>query len=768
MRNKIGILLTSLLLLGYIVSINSASFYMLKGFTNAQYYNISANSFILQYPINNIATTPINVSATFINRNILDINAVYNNTPNDVMLSGVNGSVFEGNLSYIPFVSGILVPKYTMQGNTYKTLAVYYNPNGVKGYSGLPYKGKQYVDTLQNNYVFEYSSFLNYNFADIQAQTIPTQPNNNTNTQGSFKVSFDNLPIPYYLTTASAFNIPPLNLTYYRGTGAVARQIQAVYSNSNAILIGNNNAYMQQATTDNGLLLNPFGKIWFGYLNIPLYYYNYNITNGATTNSVPIGLYYTNYNYILNIQMPNTQKVYSIPQNFYFLIPAYANATISTTTNTTTTATNMPLFQYQFNITNINWTMQPSAWLNWSGGYTIKKFYNPNIKTKYLMFSLPAYPCLQTTDGNYGAIQVFAYQGSTNLGRVPIAEWQKQGNSVYYVMPNTTTLGLTYSNAVAYICTPQPIQSQLNSSLATQFLIGTYGGSGNAKGIKYSLGNTNLIAFINHNLFYGNETFSVNTYSGSAVFNNVSIYAQKINNWYQIGAYAGGNTSLNQLANNKIYVVATFGNVGGSGNNPLFWSNNEAYITTTNTYYSCGNYGCTAEWEYDLLYNATTNTTTIGVLDGSYTTSTSFNLPYSATATLVNYFTTKYTIGNLSAIATTSSSNSSGVSNPIITPSSPKLNLTITNSTIAANIATLNSQFNKSVALFGVNVPLGAVYIIVLIMIIVLALVAKTEGAVPLVLAVMWFAGLIFLQELIIAAIITLVYATYKAEGLFK
>ena len=770
MIKKLGVLLMSLLLIGYITSINSASFYMLKGFTNAEYLNISANSFVLQYPINSVATTPINVYATYIPYNAFGNATTYLTNLKSIMLSGINGSTFEGNLSFIPYQNGILVPEYTLQGSAYKTLAFYYNTNynnvniGYSYYTNPPFVLKLFNDTLQNNYRFIYLDFkTGLDTSNLfNAQTIPAQPNNATNTAGNFKVSFNQLnAYPYFLITTP--NTTYTNLTYYRGTGVVARQITALYTNSVANLLGNKIGFSIYNTSNNGLLLAPNSQIWLGYLDMPLYYTNYTLHDGATTSSVNLGLYYTNYNYILNILMPNTQKVYSTPSNFYFLIPAYATANaVLVATNTTTPPPSLPLFEYQFNLTNINWTMQPSAWLNWSGGYNIHNFntlnttQNPSFTTKYLMFSLPAYPCLQTTDGNYGAIQVYAYRGNTNLGRVPIAEWQKQGNSVYYVMPNTTTKGLTYSNAVAYICTPQPIQSQLNSSLAAQFVIAKDSGSGNANPNQYLTSQTDGVLFVNPKLFYGNEYFSLWDTDSAIQYSMVKAQSLSLNG---SAAYnPSTSTYVKILANYPLYITYARQAWTGAYVGELWFGGGMVNLPSYIAEYS----------NFPVFASNSTATKSYTWLSNILGVSLNVSLPYNASMTLVNYFTTKYAMGNLSAITTTSSNNSSGVSNPVITPSSPKLNLTITNSTIAANIATLNSQFNKSVALFGVNVPLGAVYIIVLIMIIVLALVAKTEGAVPLVLAVMWFAGLIFMQELIIAAIITLVYATYKAEGLFK
>jgi hypothetical protein len=752
MRNKIAFLLAFLTLLGYLVSQNYASFYMLKGFQNALYLNVSPSSFVLQYPINATANTSINVYATYIpfsyfgNASWQVLN-MYN-----VELSGINGSTFLGNLSYIPLKDGILIPKYTLLGNTYKTLAVYYTPNLTSnklGYKTYPFNSTTYLDTLQNNYMFVYDTFLNYKLVNTQYQTIPAQPNNATNTAGTFKVSFDTLPIPYFLLTAP--NTSYLNLTYYRGTGIIARQIQAVYSNSNALLIGNNNVYKQQAVVDNGLLLNPNGNIWLGYLNMPLYYYNYNITNASTINPIGIGLYYSNYNYILNIQMPNTQQIYSSPHNLYYLIPAYANANITLQASQQQNITTLPNFEYQFNLTNINWTMRPSDWLNWSGGYTIRGFYNPSIKTSYVMFSLPAYPCLISADGSYGNIQAYGYQGSTNLGRIPISQFKKDGNTIYYVMPNLTTKGLAYSNAVVYICSPtQNAPSQLSPS---NFVIADYQGSGNASGITYTVNNPRGIIFINPTLFYGNETISSYNLYGW-YWQYVNIYAQQI----QESTAQYGTYSLNQLANNKIYITAPTSDFGGWGYTALqlFWSNNEAFITTCP---GTGN-NCYA------LYNATMNMS-VYPPTGTYQ-STSFRLPYDAHATIVNYFTTKYQMGNLTAVASPSSSNNnSGVSNPVILPTSPKLNLSITNTTLMNNLNNLKQQFNKQVVLYGMNIPLGLIYIVDLFLIIALAIFSKHEGAFIIALAIFWFSGLLFIQQLVIASIITIVYATYRLEGIF-
>jgi len=745
MRSKIAFLLAFLMLLGYLISENSASFYMLKGFTNALYLNVSPQSFTLTYPINSIATTTINVYATYVPYSYFG-NAIYENY---IMFSGINGSTFLGNLSFIPYQNGILIPKTTLLGNTYKTLALYYNGSKA-GFTG--YYSKTYTDTLQNNYEFVYYSFYNYNLITTQAQTIPAQPNNNTNTGGTFQISFDNLPIPYFLITAPTSY---LNLTYYRGTGIVARQIQAVYSNSNALLIGNGNVYKQNVV-DNGLLLNPSGNIWLGYLNMPLYYYNYNITNASTINSVPIGLYYSNYNYILNILMPNTQKVYSHPNYFYSLIPAFNTANIITS-NTTQVIT-LPKFEYQFNITNINWTMRPSDWLNWSGGYTLHNFtpqntaQNPSFSTSYLMFSLPAYPCLQSSNGQYGNIQVFGMQGTTNLGQIPIAQWNVQNNRVYYIMPSKTSKGLTYTQALAYICTAKPIQSQLNTTLASQFVIAKYTGSGKASATNSTLGSgdANFIAFINPTLFYGNETLHSYWYYSSqygSIWLNTYIYAQQISysEFYE-GSSAGG--SFKQLANNKIYIF--------SMGEPNTWSNNEAFTSQ----YKSGN-----QYIFSLFNSTKNNTSWVAWGNYQYTT---FALPYNATATLVNYFTTKYVLGNLTGIATTSSSNSSSVSNPVITPASPKLNLSITNSTIATNLANLKTTLNKSVVLYGITLPIGTIYIVLLLVIVALAVLSKSEGALIIALIVLWLTGLFFIPELIIAGIITLAYMTYRLEGLFK
>jgi len=55
-----------------------------------------------------------------------------------------------------------------------------------------------------------------------------------------------------------------------------------------------------------------------------------------------------------------------------------------------------------------------------------------------------------------------------------------------------------------------------------------------------------------------------------------------------------------------------------------------------------------------------------------------------------------------------------------------------------------------------------------LLVIVALAVLSKSEGALIIALAVLWLTGLFFIPELIIAGIITLAYATYRLEGLFK
>jgi len=748
--NKIALLLAFLTLIGYLISQNYASFYMLKGFQNALYLNVSPQSFVLQYPINSIANTTINVYATYIPSSYFGnaLNYGY------IQFSGINGSTFLGNLSFIPYKDGFLIPKYTLLGNTYKTLALYYN--GTKpAFTG--YYSKTYTDTLQNNYEFVYYSFYNYNLTKTQAETIPAQPNNNTNTGGTFQISFDNLPIPYFLI-ASPYGIDYYNLTYYRATGIIARQIIALHKffNTSISLIGNGKAFTQNIINTNyngGLLLNPNGKIWLGYLNMPLYYYNYNITNASTINNVPPGLYYSNYNYILNIQMPNTQQVYSSPSYFYYLIPAYAQANIISQAAQQQNITNLPNFEYQFNLTNINWTMRITDWLNWSGGYNMRNFnilnatQNPSFHTSYLMFSLPAYPCLLSANGQYGNIQAYGYQGSTNLGRIPISQFQKQGNTIYYVMPNLTTKGLSYSNAVVYICSPNSNSpSQLSQS---NFVIATYSGSGNAIAKTYSTSSINLnaIAFINPTLFYGNE--SINLYAsssgGPSYPYSLYIYPQEI--YFN---EEGNIYSLNQLANNKIYIIYYVNNEGLSE----IWGNNEALVLNNGygTFY---------------MFNQSTNIYAGRMFYGPSNQQFNLNLPYNATATIVNYFTTKYTQGQLEPVTTTSSSSSSGVSNPVILPSSPKLNLSITNTTLTNNLNNLKQEFSKNVVLYGMNIPLGLIYIIDLFLIIALAIFSKHEGAFIIALAIFWFSGLLFIQQLVIAAIITIAYATYRLEGIF-
>jgi hypothetical protein len=451
--------------------------------------------------------------------------------------------------------------------------------------------------------------------------------------------------------------------------------------------------------------------------------------------------------------MPNTQKVYSKPNYLYYLIPAYAQAQIITQASQQQNVSNLPNFEYQFNLTNINWTMRVSDWLNWSGGYSIKGFYNPTIKTSYVVFSLPAYPCLQSADGSYGNIQAYGYQNDVNLGRIPISQFKKDGNTIYYVMPNLTTRGLAYSNAVVYICSPiQNAPSQLDSSLMSNFVIADFQGSGNASGITYTINNPRGIIFINPTLFYGNETISSESVNYPSVFLN--IYSQ------QIQIISGGSWNLNQLANNKIYITAPVsdfqGNYwGGIIALQLFWSNNEAFDTT-----NPNNIGFYA------VYNATMNITTDFLLGGYLYTS--FRLPYDAHATIVNYFTTKYQMGNLTAVASPSNNNNGGgVSNPVILPTSPKLNLSITNTTLTNNLNNLKQQFNKQVVLYGMNIPLGLIYIIDLFLIIALAIFSKHEGAFIIALAIFWFSGLLFIQQLVIAAIITIAYATYRLEGIF-
>jgi len=764
--NKIAFLLAFLTLIGYLISQNYASFYMLKGFQNALYLNVSPQSFVLQYPINSIATTTINVYATYIPYSDFGNASVYLQGLNNIMLSGINGSTFLGNLSFIPYQNGILIPKYTLSGNTYKTLAFYYNGNG--GYSQYPFIAKSYIDSLQNNYEFVYLNFITgfdaSNF--FKAQTIPAQPNNNTNTGGTFKVSFNQLPsYPYFLLTSP--NTSYLNLTYYRGTGAVARQIQAVYSNSNALLIGNSNVYKQNAVVDNGLLLNPNGFVWLGYLNMPLYYYNYNITNASTKNSVPIGLYYANYNYILNILMPNTQKVYSSPSYTYLLIPAYANANVIAQTTQQQNITNLPNFEYQFTLTNINWTMRPSDWLNWSGGYDIHNFnpanttQNPSFKTSYLLFTLPAYPCLKSANGQYGNIQAFGYIGSTNLGMINITQFQVKNNVVYYVMPNITQKGLAYQNATIYICSP--IQNNPSQLRNVNFVYYSLQGSGTSTPAKYSesaFSGTNYnrgILFVNPTLFYGSEYFQTQNIGGCGIF-------QVASQWFNATSCAIGNMHERILANYPIYVLANTSSPYGPI--PEIWFGSGTAIK----------YGINPSFSniaYYYISNLTTTQTGQIYIDyyGQHDAFTTYNysLPYNASVIFVKLFTTKYIQGQLEPVATTSSSSgsSSSVSNPVIIPSSPKLNLSITNTTLTNNLNNLKQQFSEKVVLYGMNIPLGLIYIIDLFLIIALAIFSKHEGAFIIALAIFWISGLLFIQQLVIASIITIAYATYRLEGIF-
>jgi len=409
--------------------------------------------------------------------------------------------------------------------------------------------------------------------------------------------------------------------------------------------------------------------------------------------------------------------------------------------------------------------MRITDWLNWSGGYTIPNFSpldntaNPISQTSYVMFSLPAYPCLKSADGSYGNIQAFGYQNGVNLGRIPISQFKKDGNTIYYIMPNLTSKGLAYSNAIVYICSPiQNAPSQLDNTLLSKFVIADLQGSGNATAKTYTLSLANsFIVFINPTLFYGNESIYEfydysNMYGRSWQYNYINPQQILATGYY-------GTWSLNQLANNKIYifkVLATYSDYqyGTRAYTMPVWSNTE------------GIYGNLNDWSNWHIYNSTTNQGNVEMM--IVFPQLVFKLPYDAHATIVNYFTTKYQIGNLTAVGTTTSNNNNGgVSNPVILPTSPKLNLSITNTTLTNNLNNLKQQFNKQIVVYGMSMPLGLIYIIDLFVIIALAVFSKHEGAFIIVLAIFWFSGLLFIQQLVIAAIITIAYATYRLEGIF-
>ena len=204
-------------------------------------------------------------------------------------------------------------------------------------------------------------------------------------------------------------------------------------------------------------------------------------------------------------------------------------------------------------------------------------------------------------------------------------------------MPNLTTKGLAYQNATIYICNPNLTASQLRN---VNFVVASYQGSDNTIPAKYKLSDTNYIIFVDPTLFYENESLSFNATTGGVYFTNLTFYAQKISVKSSI-AYGGGSPSLSQLsANNKIYISASYGH---GGNDPIVWTNTGADMITPQVIDVCSTYICTSVGNWWDLYNATTETQFQGLGIGTYTTSISLALPFNATATIVNYFTTKYT-----------------------------------------------------------------------------------------------------------------------------
>ena len=666
-------------------------------------------------------------------------NGLYSGLWQSMIISAYNSTSFVGNVTFMPFHSGVLVGNRTINGAAYSCLSVWYQPalilTNSRYYSAESAAIKSIVQI--NNSYDNLAQIQLYNASILNSVTSFVTGGASYATKTTINFNLKN-GIPYYfLSNTGADNF---SLSFYPsifgkyqltqiGTTVNITAPDTFFSTSKT-----GTAASSANSTIN--LNNPYSI--FASNNLILYS-NGTIRNNTGYSSSLGGLFLSSSEYSLIVYAPNAIAFSGYPLAKYYLIPAYSSDVVTTGGTLVINPVIQPQtysfsWRYSENISNINWTTEFTTLANYS---------HPNraqiilIKTPYLMLNLTHY----TQYGSCAHPPQLELIAQLSNVTIPYAVHSCTNSTLSLIVSNTTIAPYYTYNALRIYFNSSFIGFEsgagYNQSLNGAFSH-NYTGSGVAAATDYVLGDNPMFVKFFQPMTINQSLIDEGRWQ-AGVYGTASGYPI-IQNY--------GRVTLNDIFQDTLFYESS------------------TYIYGYGLSFDYTNYGaCSVYYGYcPFMANTTTSEAGYYVSGPQH-----IKLNYNSKAMTFYPYTQSYTSGNIIILNNSVSCSTCGKSPslpPIPNGGSSPLNNWLNDSNLTnATARTHALGLNKSVSLYGQ--PLNIVEIVVfVIMVIIVALAVFSDDHIGIIVTfiLLWIIilGSFNLGEIALGMIITAVVFIYE------
>ncbi|MEM3846072.1 MAG: hypothetical protein QXU98_10270, partial [Candidatus Parvarchaeota archaeon] len=472
----------------------------------------------------------------------------------------------------------------------------------------------------------------------------------------------------------------------------------------------------------------------FVYTNAGLYLLpNSTIANSTTTLATGYGIFSQNFPYTFQIKAPAGEYSFDLlpvaSQNYTATYYTIANVVIPNSTGLT--------WNYEINITNINWTMPVRTFVDTNSKPNNNYTYNAN----WLIVNLTRY----TNYGSCANLQINTYQNFYKA-QIPFAVLDCTTNQIQLLISNRTTNNYAFKNFSILL------SNNLNASgFATPSLIPKFQQTyTNTAG---SLNVSKYVVYTFENIMHSNDYLAWIVPYG---YGEGYITAKPNGQPY---SYFGDSSQPNQGSVIQLSIPSsiTFWYAPLGNGNPTFIEGK--YIDT----------GFAPDYTSGDVQGYVQNTTTIVSADlGLYYTPTYSFASYNNTLLVRQAYSTLYNMGNITAITPPTTSTNSTPTLPIKPPSSSSgLNLSINASQVGLNLNKTLTNFNLNgvVEFIGISIPYYAVVLLTIFALVMVFAIGRNEVEIIMPIVALWLVGLLYIPITIVAVIATLIYISFKAKA---
>ncbi len=751
--------------------------YNYTNMANYVLYNITSNTFKTQTIIGNtILTLPVAYTYIPFNTTLSAIPFQY------IAFAGLNSTGnFIGNITAYPYENGAIVANTTQNGKPYTYIALYY-----KQFILQPtYLNKtlQQIKEYSDIDVDNYEALITYNITLAQ-KPILTITGNGANTKHYLSFYFNDFKIPYLLYANSTALNTLINATlfWYPSTPTSIKATEIIANNTKASINSLNTYYKNSvsvfANNALSLYMSPLtASTAYMVLNNGAYQANnYTIANSSLILPSARGVFFSLYNFNLNLYAPNDTTLvnYLNPPMKYVLLPAFStNAVVFVSANTITNPRLLNTsqstsavdsgngwhhyFAYRESINITNWNYTFTSY--YDNGYHNLTFKN----LKYAVITIPYYFQM----GNWSSgwqIGIEGYNPSSNLdlGSVPFAVLSNTTSTITLVLLNKTNESYTYNFAYIewgnkYAGTGLQV---VNTGYNNQSIKKIY------MPFNFSAGSTLKTFYISN---------YVNTTTNSSIFVN---FTNPLNSQSCIYIWSGPLTYQYAYGVGFAYYYIRDWQViplldGVTYYNP-YWATDKTFYVVDNarsspTYIQSAHglaegpetYGGP---EYAYIANATQEYQE--TINYNETTYAYINITYNS-GYLYRPATHSFTLNSTIQYYQSSTSSSSTPIKHTPQPIGSPFSINITNATLnTSNIATIvkNNGLNQSITLMGVKTNSLVFLFLDIIFIILIFAFGSHEGIAIFGLIGLWLMGILpmSITNLILASLITLLYIASK------